>query len=147
MTQSNEKPKDRPSPTEEARRLYEESEARTAKAFEELVNRDSFGELLAKVTENAVALTRITNESLDLVLRNLRVAGRTDLIRVGRQLARTEDKLELVLQEVERLREDVKSSGQGGDSHGERQRAVASGSQSKSTANSQGAGKSEGAKA
>ncbi len=147
MSQSQEKPRDRPSPTEEARRLYEETEARTAKAFEELVNRDSFGEVLAKVTENAVALTRITNESLDLVLRNLRVAGRSDLMRVGRQLARTEDKLELVLQEVERLREDVKSSGQGGgDSQrqGQRQRSVASGSSS--AANSQGAGKSEGAK-
>ena len=91
MTQSPNKTKDRPSPTEEARRLYDEAEARTAAAFEELVNRDSFGELLAKVTENAVALTRITNESLDMVLRNLRVAGRQDLVGVGRQLARHVD--------------------------------------------------------
>ena len=146
MTQSPNKTKDRPSATEEARRLYDEAEARTAAAFEELVNRDSFGELLAKVTENAVALTRITNESLDMVLRNLRVAGRQDLVRVGRQLARTEDKLELVLQEVERLREEVKGGGQGGG-QGELSRAAASGSQSAAGSNSQGAGKSEGAKA
>ena len=135
MNQSTDKTKDRPSPTEEARRLYEEAEARTAKAFEEVVNRDSFGELLAKVTENAVALSRITNESLDLVLRNLRVAGRQDLVRVGRQLARTEDKLEMVLQEVERLRDDVRDSRESG---GDNPRS--------SGGNSGAAGKQQGAK-
>jgi hypothetical protein len=107
MTQSQGKTDDRPSPTEELRRLYDEMENRTAKAFDELVSRPSFGEVLARVTENVVAITRISNDSLDMVLRNLRIAGRQDLVRVGRQLARTEDKLEMVLQEVERLREDV----------------------------------------
>jgi hypothetical protein len=38
---------------------------------------------------------------------NLRLAGRRDITRLGRQLGRTEDKLELVLQEVERLRDQV----------------------------------------
>jgi BMFP domain-containing protein YqiC len=37
------------------------------------------------------------------VLRNLRIAGRSDVDRLARQLARTEDKLELLLQAVERL--------------------------------------------
>jgi hypothetical protein len=86
-------------------RLYKEAEGRTAGAYERLVGRDSFGELLARVTENVVGLTRIGTSVFDLMLRNLRLAGRQDIDRLGRQLARTEDKLELVLQEVERLQE------------------------------------------
>ncbi|MBV8955939.1 MAG: hypothetical protein JO153_07965 [Solirubrobacterales bacterium] len=92
-----------PSPAEETRRLYDEAETRTAQAFEQLVARDSFGELLARVTENVVALTKISTDVFDLILRNLRLAGRQDITRLSRQLARTEDKLELLLQEVERL--------------------------------------------
>jgi len=94
---------DRPAPADEVRRLYEEAEDRTAKAWEGVVQRDAFGELLARVTENVVAVTRIGNDVADLVLRNLRIAGRRDLAALGRQLARTEDKLEMVLQEIERL--------------------------------------------
>jgi hypothetical protein len=96
-----------PTPDQEVRRLYEEAENRVAKAAERVVSRDSFGELLAMMTENAVALTRIGNEAMDLVLRNLRVASRQDLNRLTRALGRTEDKLELVLQEVESLREEI----------------------------------------
>jgi hypothetical protein len=98
---------DRPTPEQEARRLYEEAESRAAKAAERVVSRDSFGELLAMATENVVALTRISFDALDLVWSNLRLAGRRDITRLGRQLGRTEDKLELVLQEVERLRDQV----------------------------------------
>ena len=96
-----------PTPHQEVRRLYEEAETRVAKAAERVVSRDSFGELLAMVTENTVALTRIGNEAMDLVLRNLRVASRQDLNRLTRALGRTEDKLEQVLQEVEHLREEI----------------------------------------
>jgi hypothetical protein len=99
----------RPSPAEQIKSLYEESESRTAEAFEQLVKRDSFGELLARMTENVVGVTRITTDAFDLVLRNLRLAGRQDIIRLARQLARAEDKLEQVLQEVEALREQVQS--------------------------------------
>ena len=99
---------DRPTPEQEARRLYEETEARVAKAAERVVSRDSFGELLAMATENVVALTRMSFDALDLVWSNLRLAGRRDITRLARQLGRTEDKLERVLQEVERLRDDVK---------------------------------------
>jgi hypothetical protein len=98
---------DRPTPEQEARRLYEEAESRMAKAAERVVSRDSFGELLAMATENVVALTRISFDALDLVWSNLRLAGRRDITRLGRQLGRTEDKLELVLQEVERLRDQI----------------------------------------
>ncbi len=94
-----------PSPAEETRRLYEEAESRTARAFEQVVARDSFGELLAKATENVVGITKITTDIFDLVLRNLRIAGRQDIVRLSRQLARTEDKLERLLQEVEHLQD------------------------------------------
>jgi ketosteroid isomerase-like protein len=96
---------------EQVRRLYEDSENRTSKAFEELVARDSFGELLARMTENVVGLTRIGTDVFDLVLRNLRLAGRQDVTRLARQLARAEDKLELVLQEVERLHDRLDEAG------------------------------------
>src|SRR4051812_40394826 len=102
-----------PTPDQEVRRLYEEAESRVAKAAERVVSRDSFGELLAMVTENAVALTRIGNEAMDLVLRNLRVASRQDINRLTRALGRTEDKLEQVLQEVEELRDELGTSDNG----------------------------------
>ncbi len=96
-----------PSPDQEVRRLYEEAETRVARAAERVVSRDSFGVMLAQMTENALALTRIGNEAMDLVLRNLRVASRQDINRLTRALGRTEDKLEQVLQEVEALRDQL----------------------------------------
>jgi hypothetical protein len=62
-----------PTPEEDTRRLYEEAEARTAQAVEEIVGGRSFGELLAKVTDNVVALTHIGNDTWDLVVPNLRL--------------------------------------------------------------------------
>ena len=108
---------ERPTPEEEARRLYEEAESRVAKAAERVVSRESFGEVLAMATENVVALTRIGFEAMDLVWSNLRLAGRRDITRLARQLARTEDKLEQVLQEVERLREQLDASSDNGAKH------------------------------
>jgi hypothetical protein len=108
-------PEERSTPAEEARRLYEEAETRTARAMEQLVARESFGELLARMTENVLAVVKIGNEAADLVVRNLRLAGRRDITGLARQLARTEDKPELVLQEVERLQEQV---GEGGSANG-----------------------------
>src|ERR671922_2315741 len=105
-----------PTPDQEVRRLYEEAESRVAKAAERVVARDSFGELLAMVTENTVALVRIGNEAMDLVLRNLRIASRQDINRLTRALGRTEDKLEQVLQEVEGLRDEIGASANGGGS-------------------------------
>jgi hypothetical protein len=91
-------------PEAEVRPLYEQVESRTAQAFEELVSKPSFGVLLARVAENVAAIARIGSDSADLVLRNLRLAGRADVTRLARQLHRTEDKLERLLQEVEELR-------------------------------------------
>jgi hypothetical protein len=88
-------------------RLLERVEAQTAAAMEELVATDGFGVLLARTAENAAALTRIGSEAPELALRNLRVAGRRDVVRLGQALARSEDKLERVLQEVEELRDEL----------------------------------------
>jgi hypothetical protein len=102
-----------PTPEEQVRRLYEDAETRTASAMERLVGRESFGEVLAQVTENVLALVKLGNDAADLVVRNLRIASRRDIANLARQLARTEDKLELVLQEVERLTERLEASATG----------------------------------
>jgi hypothetical protein len=96
-----------PSPEEQVRTLYEQAESQTAKALEELVSKPSFGRLMAASAENVAALSRIGSEVFDLVLRNFRLAGRADIVRLARQLHRTEDKLERLLQEVELLRDEV----------------------------------------
>ena len=98
--------KTNPGPEAEVRALYEQEESRTARAFEELVSKPSFGVLLARSAENVAAIARIGSDSADLVLRNLRLAGRADVTRLARQLHRTEDKLERLLQEVEELRDE-----------------------------------------
>jgi hypothetical protein len=98
------------SPEDQVKALYEQAETRTAKALEQLVARPSFGELVALSTENLAAATRMANEFFDLVLRNLRLASRADIARLHRQLHRTEDKLERVLQELEELRDEVARS-------------------------------------
>jgi hypothetical protein len=115
----------RTTPADEVRRLYEQSESRTARAFEELVSRDSFGELLARMTENVVAVTKISTDIFDLVLRNLRLAGRQDVTRLARQLARTEDKLELMLQHIEQLEDEREA--QEGERPRRSERAAANG--------------------
>ena len=96
-----------PGPDAQVRELYEQAESRTAQAFEELVSKPSFGVLLARTAENAAAIARIGSDFADLVLRNLRLAGRADVTRLARQLHRTEDKLERILQEVEELRDEL----------------------------------------
>ncbi len=92
---------------EQMRGIYAQQESRSAKAFEQLVNMPAFGAVLARSAENMAAMSRIGTELADMVLRNLRVAGRSDITRLARQLHRTEDKLERVLQEVEALRDEV----------------------------------------
>jgi hypothetical protein len=94
-----------PGPEEQVRSLYEQAESHTAQAFEQFVSKPSFGVLLARSAENVAALTRIGSDCADLVLRNLRFAGPADITHLSRQLHRTEDKLERLLQEVEELRD------------------------------------------
>ena len=99
---------DQPSQQDRAWQALEDAEKQTAGAMEQLVQSNAFGELLARSTENVMGLTRIGFDTFDLVIRNLRIAGRKDVARLGTQLARTEDKLERVLQEVEDLRDELK---------------------------------------
>jgi DNA repair exonuclease SbcCD ATPase subunit len=93
---------------ERVRALYEDAESKAADAFEDLVAKPSFGVLLARSAENVAAVTKISSDLADLVLRNLRVAGRADVTRLARQINRIEDKLERVLQEIEELRDELK---------------------------------------
>ncbi|MGO9820889.1 MAG: hypothetical protein ACLPTJ_09605 [Solirubrobacteraceae bacterium] len=104
-----------PSPDDQVRALYEQMESGSAKAFDEYVSKPSFGSLLAHSAENVAALSRMGSDFADLVLRNMRLAGRADITRLARQLQRSEDKLERVLQEVEQLRDEL------GDRAGSRQ--------------------------
>lgn len=94
-----------PTPVEQVTRLYEQTESEAAKATERLVGSGGFASLLGQMAENTAALTKLSSGVLDLTLRNLRLAGRRDVIRLQRQLARTEDKLERVLQEIEFVRD------------------------------------------
>lgn len=92
---------------EELRRVHEEGESRTAKAMERLVATAGFSEALSLLTDNVVTVQRVFADAGDLVLRNLRLAGRSDLARLARRLNETEDTLEELLRRVERLRDDV----------------------------------------
>ena len=94
----------KPGPVEQVSSLYEDLEAQAAKASEELVGGSGFAALLARTAENVAAVTKLSGDAMDLVLRNLRLAGRRDVVALSRQLARTEDKLERLLQEIEDLR-------------------------------------------
>ena len=94
------------SPEEQVRALYEQAESNTAKAFEELVSKPSFGRLLARAPRTSRRHADRLRRRRP-VLRNLRLAGRADIVRLARQLHRTEDKLERVLQEVESLRDEL----------------------------------------
>lgn len=78
--------------------------------LEEVVNTKAFGDILAQVTGNLVSLSRISGETLDLLIRNARLAGRRDVSELGRQLARNEDKLEAVLALVEELQDELKAA-------------------------------------
>ena len=87
------------------RGLMEEFEGQLAQGMERLVAGEGFSELLVAMTENTVAVWRMSADAWDLVWRGLRLPGRADIDRLARQLARTEDKLELLLQAVERLQD------------------------------------------
>lgn len=82
--------------------------------MERVVTSEGFAELLARAVENVIALHRIASGVLDLVVRNLRLAGRQDVARLGRQVGRAEDKLERVLQEVETLQQPQEPQRLGG---------------------------------
>jgi hypothetical protein len=96
--------------TDKVAQLYEDAERQAAEAAERVVGSGGFASLLGMLAENAAAVTKLGADAMDLALRNARLAGRRDVIRLGVKLARTEDKLERVLQEVEALRDEVRVS-------------------------------------
>lgn len=98
----------------DAKRLYEEAESELSAAAEGFVARPRFADTLAFAAENVAATSKIASEAFDLVLRNLRIVGRRDLVVLAKQLGRTEDKLERVLQEIEDLRDEVKAGSTAG---------------------------------
>jgi TolA-binding protein len=100
------------SPGEQVARLYEQAEAQAAKAGESLVGSRGFASMLGQLAENAAVLAKLGNDAMDLALHNMRIAGRRDIVRLARQLARTEDKLERVLQELEELRDQLEQRDQ-----------------------------------
>lgn len=89
-------------------------ESAAAEKAESAVGGRGFATLLGWVAENAIAVTRIGSDVADLAVRNLRLAGRKDLARLGEQQARTEDKLERLLQEVERLEAELRRAREAG---------------------------------
>jgi hypothetical protein len=105
---------DTPTPAQQAAQLYEKQESQAAEAMEHLVSTGGFAELLGRTAENVAAVTKLGWDAMDLVIRNLRLAGRRDVVRLAQQLGRTEDKLERVLQEVEELRDELAAK-DGGD--------------------------------
>ena len=97
------------SPLEQIRRAYEETEQRTSQTMEELVSSQGFAEMLSMMVGNAMSVSRISGNVLDDLVRRSHLAGRSDLAGVGRQIGRTEDKLELVLQRIESLEDEVRA--------------------------------------
>ncbi len=83
-------------------------ESAAAEKADSAVTGRGFATLLGWVTENVIAVTRIGSDVADLAVRNLRLAGRKDLARLGAQQARTEDKLERLLAEVEQLEAELR---------------------------------------
>lgn len=89
------------------RRWNEGFETEASAGVERLVGGEGFSELLVQLAENLIAVSRISADFWDLTLRNLRLAGRADINRLAGQLARTEDKLERLLQVVEPLHDEL----------------------------------------
>jgi hypothetical protein len=92
-------------PSGEPLESMESMESALGASMERMVGGKGFAGLIGLAAENAVALSTINAQVWDMVLRNLRLAGRSDVHKLGRRLNRIEDKLEMLLQEVERLGE------------------------------------------
>jgi hypothetical protein len=86
------------------RRTLADAEGRMASSMEQVVASKGFSQILAQAAENAAALASINAEVWDMVLRNFRMVGRADIHRLGRRVNGLDDKLEMILQELESLR-------------------------------------------
>jgi hypothetical protein len=98
-------------PLDSLRKMAAAFEDQTDTAMEHLISSEGFSELLVRVTENVLALANINAAIWEQMLRNLRLAGLRDIDRLAGQMTRTEDKLELLWQAVERLEAPPKHGG------------------------------------
>lgn len=94
-------------PLAQAYRAYEQFEGQLSAALDQLVATNGFADLLATSATNVMALTRVVNGAVDRLVRSTRLAARQDVTDLARQLARTEDKLERLLQAVRQLQDDL----------------------------------------
>jgi hypothetical protein len=94
---------DETTPLGQAYQAYERLEGQFSTALDKLVATNGFADLLATSATNVMALTRLANGTVDKVVRSTRLAARRDVTELARQLARTEAKLERLLQAVEEL--------------------------------------------
>jgi len=110
---------------------YEQFEGKLSTAMDQLVATNGFAELFTTSATTMMAITRIANGVMDQAVRATRLAVRNDVVGLGRQLARTEDKLERLLQSVEAI-EDRLAAIEGGGSGGSGTAAAAAPSASRS---------------
>lgn len=103
MTIVTQQPEPAPDPLASAYARYEQFESRLSSAMDQLVATNGFAELFTTSASVLMALTRTVNSTLDEAVRATRLAARQDVTSLARQLARTEDKLERLLQAVESI--------------------------------------------
>ncbi|MBL8930961.1 MAG: hypothetical protein JNL54_12615 [Kineosporiaceae bacterium] len=90
-------------PMSAAYAAYEQFEAKLSTAMDQLVATNGFAELFTTTATTMMAVTKMANDAIDQVVRSTRLAARQDVTSLARQLARTEDKIELLLQSVEAI--------------------------------------------
>jgi BMFP domain-containing protein YqiC len=92
-----------PDPLAQAYAAYEQLEGKLSTAMDQLVATNGFAEIFTTTATTVMALMRTVNNGVDQAVRTTRLAARQDITGLARQLARTEDKLERLLQAVEQL--------------------------------------------
>ncbi|MFZ0159863.1 MAG: hypothetical protein WAL50_12605 [Kineosporiaceae bacterium] len=103
-------------PMASAYAAYEQLESRLSTAMDQLVATNGFAELFTTSATTMMALSRMVNGAIDRAARSTRLAARQDVTSLARQLARTEDKLERLLQAVEGIQDqlDLQEQASGG---------------------------------
>ena len=69
--------------------MYVQAETGAQNASERVARSAALASSLGQLAENVAAVTKVSNDALDLELRNLRLASRRDVTRLSSQLRRT----------------------------------------------------------
>jgi BMFP domain-containing protein YqiC len=101
-------------PLSNAYAAYEQFEAKLSTAMDQLVATNGFAELFTTSATTMMALSRMVNGAIDQAVRGTRLAARQDVTSLARQLARTEDKLERMLQAIEAIESRLDDAQPGG---------------------------------